>query len=600
MQQETVILIAFLTLFDVTPADQLPQDQAIDDQRREEQVRRNQATKDQLRATETIEKLREEEIRLDQAIKDQMQAIEKLREEQISRNQATKDQIRAMEEKFRLEDALRAETIWKLREEIATKDEIRAIEKRREEDIRRNPQGTEDEVRAIEEKLRREDALRAEAIEKIREEKSRRDESTKDHIQAIEKLRRGAIGLNQDTENQIRAIGKNLSRQQGFADAQSHLLQAYYNGAISGTTFARAVEISEQSEAALEAIEREREKLKRDDTIPNDERSKRNNDMARANQNISEVQLALTKELPKSRTLEPLIKRSETIRSLLYPLYAVCAGNPWLYEQRRQWDAELNRVKAQLEEIVPKVGRFMQYGFEADGKRQLREIGATAFALGGPYILTNAHVVKQYAEKVGGRWQLFRGQELSVLFPKEYSKCANQTASVEAKVLEVELVGEGADNDYAVLKTDQRFSAIPLADSDNLAEGVEVVTIGYPSKPVSCGEREPTEDNPCTYLTDIEIKMLLRTPDDGHPTQVERISPGDFLDNTAIDKDQFSYTASTWGGSSGSPVVSLVDGKVVGLHFQGMNARTENVGYNNAIRINKIRSVLEEKGYIKR
>ena len=79
---------------------------------------------------------------------------------------------------------------------------------------------------------------------------------------------------------------------------------------------------------------------------------------------------------------------------------------------------------------------------------------------------------------------------------------------------------------------------------------------------------------------------------------MERVSPGDILFNPVHVVDQFSYDSSTWGGNSGSPVVSLVDGSVVGLHFEGIGGNLAGAADNNAIVMSRILPVLQAHGVL--
>lgn len=120
-----------------------------------------------------------------------------------------------------------------------------------------------------------------------------------------------------------------------------------------------------------------------------------------------------------------------------------------------------------------------------------------------------------------------------------------------------------------------------------------MVAIGYPGRPDSCGPSDPTSEFPCTYLTETQIDHLFQSPDSAVPFPAERISPGLILVNTTLPDGIFSYDSSTWGGSSGSPIVSLVDGTVIGIQSQGITAMEDGVSYNNGISVDQIIATLE-------
>lgn len=361
---------------------------------------------------------------------------------------------------------------------------------------------------------------------------------------------------------------------------------------------AAAAEVTATVHARQERIAQEKDDNSHDQSLTLQERVRRDLDLERSRQKLEKAESAVNEV--QARSVDELLVLNETIRALRYPVWAICNSTPWRLPEKDKWNEYLDRLQKELAQLAPNVGMFVQYRVKRDGKLQWLQNGATAFAVGGPYVLTNRHVITSYADKgVDGEWHLLKNQHLTVQFPKEYSKCDSPTATIEATVLKVELVGEGEEDDYAVLKIDQDFSHVPFSDSDQPAEGLEVVAIGYPTKPEPCEGRTPTDLHPCTFLTETEINLLFGTPDKSVPFPAERISPGNVLYNPTSGPDKFSYTASTWGGNSGSPVVSLTDGKIVGLHFQSLNASSENVGYNNAIAIGKLRPVLEAHGYIR-
>ena len=75
------------------------------------------------------------------------------------------------------------------------------------------------------------------------------------------------------------------------------------------------------------------------------------------------------------------------------------------------------------------------------------------------------------------------------------------------------------------------------------------------------------------------------------------VSEGEVLPN--IKKNRFYHTGDTLSGSSGAPVISVLTGKVIGLHNSGLSTMSESrpgMGiYNGAIKINKIVEYLRLK-----
>lgn len=329
---------------------------------------------------------------------------------------------------------------------------------------------------------------------------------------------------------------------------------------------------------------------------------KRLNDFKAASEAISNAQMTINGNLPNSKF--ELARSLETIRTALRPVYVLCGSEPWTVSDTPHWATWQTYVKPMSEKlarVAASVGLFLKYYKQSDGSLIYGGPGASAFVVGDSYIITNRHELQTVAFKNDSGWHFKDRLALHVAFPYEYSQCSPRSKPKEVEVTEIVEVGTGPEDDYAILKTApaQLPPPVPLASKFTLAEGALVVTFGYPERPQSCDGMDNTENNPCTYLTSKQVDFLFQAPDKGVPFPAERMSPGAILINPTSAQDTFSYDASTWGGSSGSPIVSLVDGTVVGIHYQGIGGNAENVGYNNAISATKLYAVLSNKGIIK-
>lgn len=319
-----------------------------------------------------------------------------------------------------------------------------------------------------------------------------------------------------------------------------------------------------------------------------------------ARNNIAAASRLLDGEPPQS--LKDLKEKTETIRVVTRPVYGVCSGAPWANDQMtawRSWRDYIGDVSSSLATVAKSVGVIFQYYQpDAAAKPTYMSVGATAFVVGKSHIITNRHVLQNYAyiDKQGA-WRLYGKQLLVVSFPLEYSSCATRSPQRDVRIVAIEAVGgDGENNDYAILRTEDNAlpPAAPLAANFNLTEGSRVAVIGYPSRPVSCAGADAGDD--CTYLSEKQIDTMFKLPDSQIPFPAERIAPGMLLINPSLDPQQFSYDSSTWGGNSGSPVVRLSDGMIVGLHYGGYGGDSEKATYNNAIKVDRIRKALADAG----
>jgi endonuclease G len=102
--------------------------------------------------------------------------------------------------------------------------------------------------------------------------------------------------------------------------------------------------------------------------------------------------------------------------------------------------------------------------------------------------------------------------------------------------------------DAALLRVEVRDSeSFPRIDAEELPDDADIVVVGYPA--------EDTVRNP-----------LFLNATFGGVFEVLRASPGLL---TAREPFGFTHDCSTLGGNSGSPVLSMKTGHVVGLHRSG-------------------------------
>jgi V8-like Glu-specific endopeptidase len=201
--------------------------------------------------------------------------------------------------------------------------------------------------------------------------------------------------------------------------------------------------------------------------------------------------------------------------------------------------------------------------------------------LGSDIVVTNAHVAELFAQAIGGGFDfknlpfLERLEAPIIDFRREIS----ETPPRRFKVLDVIYIGTPGFLDVAFLRvakssaadrpTDQALARpLKLASGDPAAD-TPVVTIGYPG----------------TDRGHYDLETLLRVY--GNVFDTKRCAPGKV---TGMDNKGISHDCSSMPGSSGSALIDVTTGEVVGLHFQGIPFRS-----NHAVPISAVRKLIKEQ-----
>lgn len=189
--------------------------------------------------------------------------------------------------------------------------------------------------------------------------------------------------------------------------------------------------------------------------------------------------------------------------------------------------------------LTPAVARLER--LESDGLGHLRAIPVgTGFLVRPALLLTNRHVLGPLtsgAMAIGPRMA-------QASFRVEYGTPA---AAPPRPLAAIATVHPELDLALLALGGDPPAPAAPLAfSSEPAAEGDAVVAIGYPGDDA---------ENP------LFVSQLF-----GGKYRVLRASPGEVLD---VAGSALHHDCTTLRGSSGSPVVSMASGRVVGVHAAG-------------------------------
>lgn len=189
-----------------------------------------------------------------------------------------------------------------------------------------------------------------------------------------------------------------------------------------------------------------------------------------------------------------------------------------------------------------------------------------------PIAVTNRHVAEIFALNRPGGKVAFRSDPTSMVrmgaridFRHEY-----QTAAVQlAEVRKVRYLARPNDPDIAILELEGAHLSPPLDLAQSEAHAGDLIcTVGYPAY---------DSRNAADAQADIFRDLY----------DLKRFAPGRVRQATG-DGLQLLHDASTLGGASGSPLINLETGEVVGLHFSGRYLK-ENV----AVSIGSLRDALD-------
>ncbi|MFG1478782.1 DNA/RNA non-specific endonuclease [Xanthobacter sp. V4C-4] len=206
-----------------------------------------------------------------------------------------------------------------------------------------------------------------------------------------------------------------------------------------------------------------------------------------------------------------------------------------------------------VEGRIPSVGRveFLNHALSWAGTGWVVEDAA-----GHPLVVTNRHVAALVAKRKADGSAIFMrspyGQPYgaAIDFLAEVDRTADSSRT--ARVAGIAYLADDASADIALLRLDTPGFTLPaplVLDETAVALEELVAVIGYPAF-----DSRNNVDDQARYFRDLY--------------EVKRFAPG-FVTQVPGDGAAFSHDCTTLGGNSGSPLVRLATGKVVGLHFQG-------------------------------
>lgn len=182
--------------------------------------------------------------------------------------------------------------------------------------------------------------------------------------------------------------------------------------------------------------------------------------------------------------------------------------------------------------------------------------GGTGFVVGHNLMMTNRHVARLFADGLGVTIR-YRPGDAAVDFLREIDLPEPKEQDL-LKVVAVEMIHPYWD--MALLRVEGlagKFDPLPLsiAAPDELS-GDDVVVIGYPAR-------------------DDRSNLAVQDRVFGKAYEVKRFQPGKIRGREGIQSfenkvNALTHDSSTLGGNSGSAVIHVETGRVIGLHFAGV------------------------------
>lgn len=182
--------------------------------------------------------------------------------------------------------------------------------------------------------------------------------------------------------------------------------------------------------------------------------------------------------------------------------------------------------------------------------------GGTGFVVGPDLVMTNRHVARLFAEGVGTRRLVYHGGDAAIDFKRERdSREDDRSATLEVReVAMVHPYWDMALLRVAGLPAGRRPLKLSTRPPEELAEQ-EVAAVGYPAPDPRNNQRVQKQ----VFGEKYEVKRF-------QPGKMKARRPVTSFDHQV---NALTHDSSTLGGNSGSAVIDLTTGEVVGLHFGG-------------------------------
>jgi hypothetical protein len=216
-------------------------------------------------------------------------------------------------------------------------------------------------------------------------------------------------------------------------------------------------------------------------------------------------------------------------------------------EEAKAWRRILTDNAANVDRAMVSIGRV-------DVSNADRDYAGTAWVIDDGLVITNRHVANLFAEASGTGFKFKIGFDarreigVNIDFLEEFGNATSD----EVKIERVVWVAPENGPDVAFLKLEQKSSPVGRLKLDLASEvpvrNLPVAAIGYPASDSRFSDQRLAE------------KIF------GGVFTKKRLAVGNLL---AADENRVTHSCSTLGGNSGSPLLDIGTGRVMGLHYSG-------------------------------
>lgn len=308
-------------------------------------------------------------------------------------------------------------------------------------------------------------------------------------------------------------------------------------------------------------------------------------EIAELNETISAKRQAL--DLARAVPGAPMTNAAaESFAAVANPYFLICGDGFWAKSDPLKWG----------DQIAKHSDRILATGRSVGMIELKKSLIGTGFVVGKSHVITNLHVVRDianYDEKTK-TWAVREGA--TITFDAEFElgpslNCATPRPKRTYFVNAVYSTPKDMQDDIAILLTSSDANFPPQVEvsvrpSERYRSNMLVAVLGYPGHP-----RDMTLPEVMTFFTGPQTL----TPQFVY----KRISGGYVGDELVTSDGKFVHKANTAGGNSGSPILDLADGSVVGIHVEGMDRNNSVLGYNRGLTGERVRGLLIKAGLVK-
>lgn len=287
-----------------------------------------------------------------------------------------------------------------------------------------------------------------------------------------------------------------------------------------------------------------------------------------------------------TRPLKSVLTNSQSA-GVVFPASPILAGNV-----AAPLSAAGQLTASQLQMLSGPYAHLRQ-AYQATGRIGYAQVGkpsAEDYSFGTGFLVTDRHVMtNRHVHGMYGHYMMDKSDPGGIEFIAEKDKDASDFVPFNC---EPPLLLPGLDIAIYTLarpvtnRTPIRLKAI----ATERLEGQDIIVIGYPDTHTPDDEdiKAVVEDNAIFAVKRISQGQIFRHSTDlGNPFGVETRVSEDKA--TSFKMPAICHNASTLGGNSGSPLIDLKTGELVGVHFAGSKAFNKKEAANLAMAIAQLK-----------